>query len=131
MAIIQRKIEDLPAYTYALKFLHITNIIIDDKYSKLSGKEMEVLAGFLSLDKAITDDYVFNAVARNKVKAMLKISNQGLSFYLTGMIGKGALNRHDISGKISIAKFLIPNEAVTRFMIELSKTDQSGYAEGV
>jgi len=85
----------------------------------LTEKEIKVLAKFMSLDKNIIKEDVFNVIARKKVKDALSLSNGGLSNYLKSMIKKGFLLKNEITKKIIIRDFLLPedNEQYYKFKI--------------
>ena len=90
--------------------LHLT-IINSILPVKLTDKEIEVLAAFMALDKSITEEDTFNSFARKKVKEKLdNMSAGGLGNHLKSMIDKGFLDKKEMSNKITIKNFLLPED---------------------
>lgn len=89
--------------------------------TNLTQKEIEVLACFLSLDKVIIEEDMFNTIARKKVMGELKLQAGGLGNHLKSMITKGVLVKHKITNKITIREFLLPQEPIQGYQIKLVK----------
>ena len=101
--------------------LHLT-IINSILPVKLTDKEIEVLGAFMALDKSIIEEDTFNSFARKKVKEKLgNMSAGGLGNHLKSMIDKGFLNKKEMSNKISIKSFLIPEESMQGYQFKLLK----------
>lgn len=89
---------------------------------KLTDKEIEVLAGFMSLDKNIIENDMFNTLARKKVKEKLDNMSAGaLGNHLKSMIEKGFLTKDDITNKITIKDFLIPEDDWQGYQFKIVK----------
>ena len=97
-------------YDYYVKHLEIINIIIpEEKFpEKLSSKEIEVLAGFMSQDKSLIEEDMFNGVVRKKVMEKLNLKPGGLGNHLKSMIEKEFLTKNDITKRIKVKPFLVP-----------------------
>lgn len=116
MEIIQRYIK-VPKLEYHITHFNIMNAIFS---VGLTHKEIEVLSHFLSLDEKITVDDMFNTLARKKVKESLnKMSAGGLSNHLNTLEKKGVLNKAEITNKITINPFFIPEIGKQRYQIEV------------
>tara|TARA_R110000796_G_scaffold118353_5_gene232003 strand:+ start:10131 stop:10490 length:360 start_codon:yes stop_codon:yes gene_type:complete len=104
---------------YYEKHLKIVSCILP---TKLTQKEIEVLAFFMSLDKNLIEEDMFNSLARKKVmEGLSKMSPGGLGNHLKSMIVKQVLDRHNITKRITIKSFLIPEESSQEFQIRLEK----------
>lgn len=103
---------------YYVKHLSIINPMFPIELSK---KEIEVLAAFLALDKAIVEDDYFNSLARKKVREKLNLKAGGLSNYLRTMISKDFLEKSDITGRITIKPYLIPDPIAQGYMFKIVK----------
>ena len=75
----------------------------------MTPKEIEVLACFMSLPKALIEEQMFNAVTREKVMKKLDLSPGGLGNYLKKLIDKGVLTKSPISKVIRVQEYLIPH----------------------
>lgn len=117
MKIIQQafKLENQEYYTM---HLGIINAVLP---VKLTEKELEVLAAFMSLDKSIVEENYFNPVARKKVLKKMDLSPAGLSNHLKSMINKGFLSKNDITNAITIKVFLLPEEDNQGYQFKISK----------
>ena len=100
--------------------LNIINAILP---VKLTDKELEVLASFMALDEVLTKDDYFNPVARKKVREKTGVSPGGLSNHLKSMIKKGFLVKNDITKKITIKEFLLPEEKVQGYQFKIMKNE--------
>ena len=88
---------------------------------KLSKPELDIISTFLSLDEAIIKDDMFNTLARKQVKEELNMSSAALSNHLRTLIeDKKILNKHEITGRITLADFMKPtgNKLEYQFVIE-------------
>ena len=102
----------------------IINSTIQNESMKLVEKEMEVLSAFLSLDKNITKDDMFNSLARKQVKEMLNNMSAGsLSNHIRHLLEKGYLTKDSITNKISMRPAFIPEEPVQGYNIKLKQID--------
>lgn len=105
---------------YYTKHLSIINPMFPQQ---LNRKEIEVLGAFLALDKAIVEDDYFNTLARKKVRTKLNLKPGGLSNYLRTMIEKDFLDKSDITGRITIKPYLIPNPIAQGYMFKILKQE--------
>lgn len=116
MEIIKRYIET-DKFDYYVQHLKVLDVVFS---VGITHKEIEVLAHFLNLDKEITEDDMFNTLARKKVKEKLgKMSAGGLSNHFNSLIGKGVMNKAEITNKLTITPFFIPEENKQRYQIEI------------
>ena len=117
MRIIQQAFKLSPSDYYTMH-LQITNAIFA---VKLTAKELEVLAAFMSLDPAITKEGHFNPVARKIVRTKLNLVPAGLSNHLREMINKGFLTRNSITKVITIKTYLLPEEDGQGYQLRIQK----------
>lgn len=110
-------------YDYYVKHLEILNIILpEDKFpEKLTNKEIEVLAAFMSQDKSLIEEDMFNGVVRKKVMDKLNLKPGGLGNHLKSMIGKEYLTKSDITKKITLKKILNPENNHQGYRLKLVK----------
>lgn len=103
--------------------IHLT-IINSLLPTKMTDKELEVVAAFLSLSPDIIEDGYFNPLARKKVLNILNISAAGLSNHLKSLIDKGFLSKtivEDVVTSITIKEFLIPENDNQGYKFKLTK----------
>ena len=93
-------------YDYYIKHLEIMTIILpEEKYpEKLTNKEIEVLAAFMSQDKNLIEEDMFNGVVRKKVMEQLSLKPGGLGNHLKSMIEKEFLVKNSITKKITVKR---------------------------
>lgn len=98
---------------YYVTHLTIVNALLP---VKLTQKEIEVLAWFMSFDGDIAKER-FGTTARKMVREALAISHQGLSNYMNSLTTKKFL----IEGKdgIEILPILHPNKSEQTYMLKL------------
>ena len=96
------------------------NIVNSFMEKKLTGTEIEVLAAFMSLDKSIIEEDMFNTLARKQVKEKLgNMSAGGLGNHIKSMILKDVLNKNEITNKITVVSAFIPEEHSQGYQIKL------------
>lgn len=118
MKVIQKEIR-LNSEEYYTTHLNVINSLFT---VKLTEKELEILAGFMSLDTKLTESDMFNTFARKIVKEKLgNMSSGSLSNHLKSMINKGFLVKDDITNKISIKGFLIPENDWQGYQFKIIK----------
>lgn len=103
---------------YFIMHLGIINAVLP---VKLTDKELEILASFMSLDKNIIEDSYFNPVARKKVLKKVGVSPAGLSNHIKSMIDKGFLVKNNITNFISIKDFLLPEDEEQGYQFKIFK----------
>ena len=110
-------------YDYYVKHLEMMNVILPlSKFpEKLSSREIEVLAAFMSQDKNLIEEDMFNGVVRKKVMEMLGLKTGGLGNHLNKIINKGYLTKHEITKRISLKSFMFPVVNNQGYRIKLSK----------
>lgn len=86
---------------------------------KMSNKEMEVLASFLSQEKALIEEDMFNGIVRKKVMAQMNIKPGGLGNHLDSLISKKRLLKNAITKRITIQPYLVPEPTTQGFRIKL------------
>lgn len=120
MQVIQKELK-INSEQYYLMHLNIINSVFS---VKLTDKEIEVLAGFMALDKNITGTDMFNTYARRLVKEKLEGMSAGsLSNHLKAMIDKGFLTKDEISNRISIKEFLLPEDTWQGYQFRIIKVE--------
>ena len=117
MKIIQRSLE-LESDQFYEQHLSIINTVLP---SKLTNKEIKVLATFMSADQKLTIEDRFNSIVRKGVMKKLGLSPGGLGNYLNSMIKKGFLNKSEITNKITVKEFLMPEKVVQGYQFKISK----------
>lgn len=119
---IQQKLEVGSKDEYFLKHLSIINPMLP---AQLTGKELEVLAAFMALPSEVTEDDTFNTLARKKVKAKLNLSSAGLSNHLGEMIKKGFLQKSEVTKRIRIREFLLPQNNAQGYQFKILLKNES------
>lgn len=97
------------------------NILCSVLPVKLSDKEVEVLANFMSLDKELTKDDMFNTEARRRVKEKSDLSSGGLANHLKSMITKGFVTKDEFTHRLTVREFLIPEDTTQGYQFKLIK----------
>jgi DNA-binding MarR family transcriptional regulator len=113
------KVLKVDSYEYYIKYLEILSTMIP--LEKLTSKEIEVLAAFLSQDKSLIDEDMFNGVVRKRVMDKMDLKPGGLGNHLKSMIEKKYLMKNDITKRITVKPFLIPEDNHQGFRIKLVK----------
>jgi DNA-binding MarR family transcriptional regulator len=85
----------------------------------LTDKEIEVITSFLSLDKKIIEEDVFNSLARKLVLEELKISHGSLSNYIKALVTKQLIIKNEITGNIKINPVILPDENLQGYKIKI------------
>lgn len=106
MRVIQQTVK-VSKEDYHKFHLSIINPLFKDEL-RLSEKELEVLAAFMSLDKSITIGDMFNTYARKLVKEELGLSAGGLSNHLRSLIDKEFLSKDEVTNRITVKPHLFP-----------------------
>lgn len=117
MNIIQKSLK-LKHNDYYLQHLRIINAVLP---VKLTNREIEVLAAFMSADSKLTEDDRFNSLVRKNIRNKLGLSPGGLSNYLNSMLKKGFLNKSKITNRITIKEFLFPDESAQGYQFKIVK----------
>jgi len=107
---------------YYTKYIEIINILLpEDKFEeKLSSKEIEVLAVFLSLPIELTEEDMFNGTARKKAMKLLgNMKPGGLGNHLRSLIDKKFLQKNSLTNRIKMSSFLIPDRKSQGFRLKL------------
>lgn len=81
---------NFPKHLYYETHLNIVNSLFPDKF-KLTPKEIQVLARFMSLTGDIVEQDRFGTSAKKVVKAELELSDGGLGNYMKALKTKGFL----------------------------------------
>lgn len=105
-------------YDYYVKHLEFLNVLFP---VKLSQKEIEVLAAFMAQDKKLIEEDMFNTIVRKKVMKQLNLSPGGLGNHLEKMLTKGFLSKNEITKKITIQKYLLPESNGQGYRLKLVK----------
>jgi hypothetical protein len=110
-------------YDYYVKHLEILNIVLPETAfpKKLSSKEIQVLAAFMSQDKNLIEEDMFNGVVRKKVMDKINLKPGGLGNHLKKMIEKKFLSKNELTKKIILKPFLFPVDTQQGYRIKLVK----------
>lgn len=73
------------------KHISIINALFVPDKTKLSVREIEVLAYIIYHTSGLSEEYTFATITRNKVMASMGISHGGLSNYLNQLKNKGVI----------------------------------------
>jgi hypothetical protein len=114
MEIIKKQLI-LPKNEYYVKHLSIVNVFLP---RKLTPKEIEVVASFMSLEGDIANDR-FGTSARRIVMQGLNLSPGGLGNYMDSLQKKGFITKQD--GSYSILPILHPELEEQKYMFNLLK----------
>ena len=117
MKIITKSI-NVDNYSYYRKHLEILNVLLP---VKLSQKEVEVLAAFMSQDIKLIEDSMFNIITRKNVMSQLKMQPGGLGNHLKTMIEKGYLIKNKITNEIKVKEYLLPEKNNQGYRLRLNK----------
>ena len=114
------KVVKVDNYDYYVKHLQVLNVIAPLK-EKFTQKEIEVLAAFMSQDKSLIEEDMFNGVVRKRVMEKIGIAPGGLGNHLKSLIEKDLLSKNPITKKITAKEYLFPEDNHQGFRIKLSK----------
>ena len=117
MKIISKALKDLGNEEYYLKHLQIVNQLLP---VKMTNKETEVLAAFLSLGGDIVKKDRFGTTARKIVMENLGISAGGLGNYMKILNDKGFIFKNEYN-VFEVRPFLLPEEDNQGYQIKISK----------
>jgi len=118
---ILRKRLTLPKNKYYTTHLAIMNVFLP---VKMTPKEIEVLANFMSLEGDIAEDR-FGTSARKIVMQEMKIKPGGLGNYFDSLKKKGFLIEEP-KKNFKIFPMLYPNPDTQNYQFQLLKQDSSG-----
>jgi hypothetical protein len=113
MKALSKKLE-LPVSEYYITHLTIVNSLLS---TKLTPKEIEVLASFMTFQGDIAKDR-FGATAKKMVKQKLNLSDAGLSNYIKFLKAKGFITPTN-----DIPKVLIPNQDKQEYFLQIINTN--------
>ena len=108
-----RKVLQLDRGNYYLKHLEIINPFLP---IKLTPREIEVLAAFMSLENELAEDR-FGTTARKVVRNKLTITPGGLGNYLKSLKQKGFI--YKFRGAFQIASIVMPTEKSQTYSFKL------------
>jgi len=115
MEILRKKLT-LPKNNYYTTHLSIMNVFLP---IKMTPKEIEVLAAFMSLEGDIAEQR-FGTSARKMVMNMMGIKPGGLGNYFDSLSKKNFLIKDDIE-KFKILPILYPNPSIQNYQFQLLK----------
>lgn len=117
MNIIGKKLK-LNKYDYFKVHLNIINSVLP---IKLTNKEIEVLAGFMSLEGELAKD-PFCTYGRKVVMEQIGMKSvNSMCNYINHLTNKKFLLRDEITGKLSILPILVPNSEKQEYRFEIIK----------
>jgi len=116
MPIIQKTLQK-SGKEYYKTHLNIINEFIP---TRLTEKEIDVLACFMSLEPSIIEEDMFNTLARKMVKEQLdNLSAASLSNHLRSLIDKGYLIKNEITNRLKIIDNLFPHDTMQGYQFKL------------
>jgi hypothetical protein len=113
MKALSKKLE-LPISEYYITHLTIVNSLLS---TKLTPKEIEVLASFMTFQGDIAKDR-FGATAKKMVKQSLNLSDAGLSNYIKALKAKGFITPTN-----DIPIILTPNQDKQEYFLQIINTN--------
>lgn len=119
---IRKKVLHYTKQDYYTMHLYIINPFLP---IKLSPKEIEVLACFMSLSGDIIEEGQFSKGARRSVRSRLNLSHGGLGNYLKSFEKKGFI-RFDEMGTGYIPHVLIPDKDLQEYSFEIEIKHEAG-----
>lgn len=111
--------KNLPSPDFYVKNIQVLNLFVE---TKLTAKEMEMLAHFLSLEEVLVKDNMFNTEARKRVREAMGFSNASLANHIASCVSKGFINRHPLTDFLSINQSLLFSKE-TEYLIKFTKID--------
>lgn len=122
-----KKLLKLPKLEYYKTHLSLINCILP---VKMTPKEIEVLAHFMSLEGDISN-YRFGKTARKIVRDQLELSYAGLSNYIGFLLDKGFLveeaDELNIRTEIKILPLLFPKADEQKYLFRLIKQENNNH----
>lgn len=115
-----QKLLNLNKSDYYKVHLSLVNAILPDS-AKMTPRELEVLATFMSFEGDIVEDDRFGTTARRKVMELLDLSHGGLGNFMKGLITKGFL--YKVNDKLVVREFLNNNRKQQLYNFKLVNTD--------
>jgi len=117
------KVLQVSKFDYYRKHLELLNVLLpEDKFpERLSSKEIEVLAAFMSQDENLIEEDMFNGVVRKKVMEKLSLKPGGLGNHLKKMIAKNYLTKSDITRKITLKPYMFPVKNNQGYRVKITK----------
>lgn len=114
---IKKKLLRLPKIEYYKTHLSIVNCVLP---VKMTPKELEILATFLSLEGDIAR-YRFGPSAKKIVMKELNLKPAGLSNHMSSLLEKGFLKK--VGDIVEILPLLIPNKEEQQYLFKIVNTD--------
>lgn len=114
---IKKKLLRLPKIEYYKTHLSIVNCVLP---VKMTPKELEILATFLSLEGDIAR-YRFGPSAKKIVMKELNLKPAGLSNHMSSLLEKGFLKK--VGDIVEILPILIPNKEEQQYLFKIVNTD--------
>lgn len=105
MKILRKSIKDLDVIAYHILHLQIINPMLP---VKLTGKEAEVLAHFMSLPPQVADMGRFNSITKKLIRDKMNLSVAGMSNYIKALEKKGCITKDEFNNTL-INTHLLPN----------------------
>ena len=98
---------------------------------KFTDKEIKILAHFLSVDDKLVEDDRFNSLIRKRVMFEHRLSAGGLGNYLKSMIDKGFLTRSQVTGRIKVQSFLMPDQPKQGYEIRIGYQEKQVHVKRI
>ena len=115
MKILRKSIVDLDVIAYHILHLQIINPMLP---VKLTGKEAEVLAHFMSLPPQVADMGRFNSITKRMIRDRMSLSIAGMSNYMKALESKKCIIK-DQYGNTTIQRHLIPNTGAQGYQFKI------------
>lgn len=106
MRVIQKG-RELSGVEYYVAHLEIINPMLPER---LSPRELEMLAHFMSYEDDIAKVDPFNTFIRKKVRESLKLSSGAMSNHIRSLISKGVIYEDKHREVLFIKEYLIPDK---------------------
>ena len=120
MVIIQKGLIGLKGTEYYIQHLSIINPFLP---VELTPKEREVLGTFMSFKGDAAEKDRFGPTLRKEVKALLNMSDGGLSNHISSLRNKGAILQYQ--GSTKIAEILLPEEKAQFYQFKIVKANET------
>jgi len=120
ISIIRKSLTGLSVDQYYQKHLHIINQFLPIQLTK---KEIEVLAGFMSLKGDLTKQDRFGTQARKIIMEKLDMSSGGLGNHLKSLKNNDFIIINS-KGKLEINSYLVADENQQGYQFKIVKKDE-------
>ena len=117
MKILRKSIKDLDVINYHILHLQIINPMLP---RKLTGKEVEVLAHFMSLPPQVADMGRFNSITKRLIRGKMNLSVAGMSNYIKALEKKGCIIKDEFNNTL-INKHLLASPEAQGYQFKIGR----------